>query len=135
MARRAAADAPAASPGWALDAEADLEDDLILADLAVFDVSPHFRHFEPGDVIEGLRRRGDGVVDRIGDAVRRRADELDLLVDAVRHDPLPLSLCRCKSLTDGDGGGRDQSRSAPSSRGAERRGDPDWIRCARKDPT
>lgn len=76
---------------WTLDlgdTVADLQNHLVLGDLAVLDVATHLDHLEPGDLLFGATV-GDGVVDGIGDAVRRDADEFDFLIDAVRHFPPP----------------------------------------------
>ncbi|MNL88684.1 hypothetical protein D3C87_2185460 [compost metagenome] len=57
-----------------------------MADLAVFDMPAGFHDFEPVQVANRLGAFAQGIVDRLIDAVFRRADNFDLLVGVVvRH--------------------------------------------------
>src|SRR4051812_7735714 len=86
-AERAARQGRPRSPGTpsVLEAEADLQRDLVVRDAPVRDVAPHLGDLEPVEVAQRLRRLGDGPVDRLRDALRGGARDLDGLVDVVAH--------------------------------------------------
>ena len=74
----------------ALEGEAGLHDHLVVADLAVVDVPADLDDLEPAEVpqrVVGAPHRG---LDRALDAVARGADELDDLVDMLRHGFPPV---------------------------------------------
>src|SRR5579872_504475 len=71
-----------------LDGEAYLQGDLVVRDLAVLDMAADVHHLEPADVPQGLGSLCDGPVYRLGDALLRRTDQLDDLVNVILHGPL-----------------------------------------------
>src|SRR6185437_5739122 len=73
-----------------LDGKADLEDDLVVADLALLDMAARLDHLEPPEVLQRLRGTRDGVLDRILDARLGGARKLDDSVDLVLHRTPPL---------------------------------------------
>ena len=74
--------------------ESHFDGHLIVRDLAALDVAAGFEDFEPADVVDGGRGAGDRRLDRILDAGRRGADELDDLVNMIGHGPAPSVLLR-----------------------------------------
>src|SRR5688500_16613810 len=68
-----------------LQREPDLERHLPVADLRPLDVSTGLGHLEPAQVADGLGSLRDGPADRVLDAHGGRADQLDRLVDVLRH--------------------------------------------------
>src|SRR5690606_11536886 len=75
-------------------AKADLQRDLIVADLAILDMATSVDHFEPVHVTYALGALGLRVFDGIFDAGTSRADDLDLLVGVVvGHGGAPVT-CR-----------------------------------------
>src|SRR5687768_17743653 len=56
-----------------------------MADSAILDVASRVDHLEPAQMAQRLASPGDGDADRIVNARLRRADELDHLVDMLRH--------------------------------------------------
>src|SRR5215212_5951808 len=73
-----------ASPRSA-EREADLQGHLVMGDLAALDMAASLLDLEPANVAHGRGGAGDGALDRILDAGRRAADDLDHLVDIVAH--------------------------------------------------
>src|SRR5918994_5536573 len=71
--------------GAALQREPDLERDLPVGDLHALDVPAGLGHLEPPQVADGLRGLRDRFSDGVFDADGGRADELDRLVDVLRH--------------------------------------------------
>ena len=72
-------------PKRLLEPEADLERHLVVRD-AVGEPAADAHHLEPVEVAQGLGRLREGVVDRLLDAIRRGAGDLDRLVDVIAHD-------------------------------------------------
>ena len=70
------------------DREPHFDGHLVMQDLAAIDVPARFEHLEPADIIDGAGRASDRSLDRILDAGRRGADELDDFVDVV-HARIP----------------------------------------------
>src|SRR5438270_14030120 len=68
-----------------VDREADLQHDLIMLDLAVFEVAARLQHLKPAQVAQGAAGTADRALDRILDAGLRRAADLDDPVDVVFH--------------------------------------------------
>ena len=68
------------------EGEADFDGHLIMVDLAVHHMAAGLDHLEPADILERARSPRDRALDRVLDARRRRADQLDDLVDVVRHE-------------------------------------------------
>src|SRR4029077_1288698 len=89
--RRVPRDKPLASlcPVAVGDRETDLEGDLIMRNLAVLDMAAGLDDLEPAQVAQGLRRAGDGALDRVVDALVRRTDDLNDAVDMIVHGVLP----------------------------------------------
>ena len=69
--------------------EADLDRHLVMRDLAALDMTAGVGDFEPADIVDGRGRARDRGLDRILDAGRRGADELNDFVDVVGHGPAP----------------------------------------------
>src|SRR5687768_13018179 len=74
-----------------VEGEAEPQGDLIMRDLAGGDMAARFLDLEPPDVVDRPGGAGDGGFDRILDAGRRAADDLDDLVDMVAHDDPPAA--------------------------------------------
>src|ERR1700730_11364894 len=74
-----------------VEREADFEGDLVVGHLAVFDMAARLHHLEPADLPQGARRTADGVVDRVLDALLRRACDFDDPVNVIRHRHPPLA--------------------------------------------
>ena len=68
-----------------VDLEGEPQPHLILDDRALLDLPPRLRDLEPADLVNGLRRLGDGRTDGILDRFRARTDEIDELVGSARH--------------------------------------------------
>src|SRR4029077_10421628 len=66
-----------------LDAEADLQADLEVLDLALDDLATHLGHLEPVQVAQRRRRTADGIADRGVDALMRAADDFGDAVGVV----------------------------------------------------
>ena len=78
---RASRDGPSS-----LDGEADLDRHLVMKDLAALDMAAGFEDFEPADILDRGGSPRNRSLDRILDAGGRGADELNDLVDVVRHE-------------------------------------------------
>ncbi len=70
--------------------EPDLESDLVMRNLAVFDMAARLHHLEPADLAERARCTTDGVLDRVLKAPLRRACDLDDPVNMIRHRLPPV---------------------------------------------
>jgi len=79
-----------ASGLFAFEGEAGLDHHLVMAHLAVLDVPAGLDDLEPAQIPQGLVRPLDCGLNRILDALLRRADEFDDLVDMVIHGALHL---------------------------------------------
>src|SRR3712207_9486684 len=77
-----------------LEPEPDLHRHLIVPDATLFEVAANLGHFEPVEVAQAVRGLLDRPVDGLGDALGRRAGDLDGLVDVIAHP---------RSIADGDG--------------------------------
>src|SRR5262249_38720314 len=76
----------AVTPLWvAFEREANFERHLPVGHRSSFNMPAGFDYLKPTQVAEGLRRLGDGVADCGLHAGRGGSDELDGLVDVVRH--------------------------------------------------
>jgi hypothetical protein len=73
-----------------VERESDFESDLVMRNLAVFDMAARLHHFEPANLPQRARRTPDGGLDRVLDALFRRARNLDDSVNMVRHRHPPL---------------------------------------------
>jgi hypothetical protein len=82
----------------ALDPEPDLQRHLVVRDLAVDDVATRFDDLEPIEVAHGLGGGLDGVAGGVVGAGRRRANDLQELVDVVRHADSSWWLNRSRSV-------------------------------------
>src|SRR4029077_4712105 len=74
-----------------VEREPDFEGDLVVGHLAVFDMAARLHHLEPADLPQGARRTADGVLDRVLDALLRRACDFDDPVNVIRHRHPPLA--------------------------------------------
>jgi hypothetical protein len=104
--------------GSPLQAEADLEADLVLRHLAVLHAAPDLSHLEPFDVAQGLGRACDGGLDRLGDRLVGAADEIGLPVHMIvlhRCSPWQLLAPLASSPAPEEGGA---GRAADHSSGA-----------------
>src|ERR1700722_5021257 len=72
-------------PSLIFERESGFQRHLVLVHLAILDAATRLHHLEPAEVPQRRRRLGDGIVDGLGDALARRADDLDDLIDRVRH--------------------------------------------------
>src|SRR5436190_19408410 len=77
-----------------VDREADLQHDLVVLDLAAFEVAAGLKHLEPAQTSEGASGTAHRGLNRVLDAGLRRAADLDDPVDVVLHRFL-LSNERC----------------------------------------
>ena len=73
-----------------VEREPDFEGNLVVGHLAVFDMAARLHHLEPADLPQGAGRTADGVLDRVLDALLRRARDLDDSVNMVRHRHPPI---------------------------------------------
>jgi hypothetical protein len=73
-----------------VERESDFESDLVMRHLAVFDMAARLQHFEPANLPQRARRTPDGGLDRVLDALFRRARDLDDSVNMVRHRHPPV---------------------------------------------
>jgi hypothetical protein len=73
-----------------VEREPDFESDLVMRNLAVFDMAARFHHFEPANLPQRAGRTPDGGLDRVLDALFRRARDLDDSVNMVRHRHPPV---------------------------------------------
>lgn len=75
------------------DTEPYFQGHLVMADGAVLDVPAGIHHLEPFQMLDALRRFGEGVVDGVLDAGLGRADQFDLLVGVViGHELSPRTM-------------------------------------------
>jgi hypothetical protein len=68
-----------------VEREPDFEGDLIVRHLTVFDMAARLHHLKPADLPQSARRTADGVLDRVLDALLRRASDFDDSVNVVGH--------------------------------------------------
>ena len=68
--------------------EAYLDGYLPMADLRLTDITACFDHLEPTQVLDGLVRPSDGIVNGVLDGSRRRAGEFDEFTDGIFHAQL-----------------------------------------------
>src|ERR1700719_5083505 len=73
-----------------VERESNFESDLVMRNLAVFDMAARLHHFEPANLPQRARRTADGDLYRVLDALFRRARDLDDSVNMVRHRHAPL---------------------------------------------
>jgi hypothetical protein len=73
-----------------VERESNFESDLVMRNLAVFDMAARLHHFEPANLPQRARRTPDGGLDRILDALFRGARDLDDSVNMVRHRHPPV---------------------------------------------
>src|SRR5690349_10032535 len=71
------------------DGEADLEGHLVLRHLAVLDMPPDFKNFEPAEMLQVFRRPFNGFLNGILNAMRRGTDKLNDFVNVLAHMSLP----------------------------------------------
>src|SRR5271166_531466 len=74
-----------------VEREPDFESDLIMRNLAVFDMAARLHHFEPANLPQRARRTADGVLNRVLDALLRGPCDLDDPVNMIRHRHSPLA--------------------------------------------
>ncbi len=72
--------------GGRFQLEADLEGDLPVVNLALFDAAAGFDDLKPAHVFDGLMGEIDGLVHGILDARGRSSGELNTFVDGIFHD-------------------------------------------------
>src|ERR1700730_919082 len=77
-------------PASIVERESDFESDLVMRNLAVFDMAARLYHFEPANLPQRARGPPNGGLDRVLDALFRRARDLDDSVNMVRHRQPPL---------------------------------------------
>jgi hypothetical protein len=70
-----------------VERESDFESDLVMRNLAVFDMAARLHHFEPANLPQRARRTADGDLDRVLDALFRRARDLDDSVQIPTKSP------------------------------------------------
>src|SRR5262249_62229523 len=68
--------------------EADLEHHLEMLDFAVRDVPAGAVNLEPAQIADRRIGAGDGALDRIVDALLRRADDFDDAINMIVHEAL-----------------------------------------------
>src|SRR5690348_18361381 len=71
-----------------LVAQAELHLHLVMPDLAVIDVAADFRHLEPFEMAQRLRRSSDTVFDRFLEGIAGAADYFGDAVNMVAHRSL-----------------------------------------------
>src|ERR1700684_3523797 len=74
---------PPALGRWGFRAEADLQRDLQVLDVAVFDAPTHRLHLEPFELTDGFRRPRHSILDGSVDTVERGSDNFDHAVGVV----------------------------------------------------
>jgi hypothetical protein len=77
--------------------KADPERNLVMRDLAVFDMAARLHHLEPADLAQRARGAADGVMDRTLNTLPRRACDLDDSVDVIGHPLFPHDKTRWKT--------------------------------------
>jgi len=73
-----------------VERESNFESNLVMRNLAVFDAAARLHHFEPAHLPQRARRTPDRGLDRVLDALFRRARDLDDPVNMVRHRHPPV---------------------------------------------
>jgi hypothetical protein len=74
--------------GLFVQSEAELDGDLPIIHLAIFDVTAGLDDLEPMQIVQRLRRLRDRALDSIFDADFRGARQLDLFIDVFAHTNL-----------------------------------------------
>src|SRR3546814_14867239 len=89
-------DRPPPRSAYLIERKADLQNRLILSDLAAFELPPHLNNFKPANVPKRLARALKGFVDCRFNPGIGCADQFDDLVDVVFHDLLPRMATSCR---------------------------------------
>src|SRR6185437_15176187 len=69
--------------------EADLHRHLIPVHLSALDAASDLLHFEPAEMAQRVGRPCNPIIDSLGDALGGGSDDLNDLVDCIRHFGLP----------------------------------------------
>jgi len=71
--------------GLRIQRKADLYCHLPVIDFVVLDIASSFGHLEPPHVANRFLGAGNRISDRVVDALRRRTDQFNFLVNMVTH--------------------------------------------------
>src|SRR5215467_10606451 len=82
-----------------IQCKADLEGDLVMRDLAVFDMAARLHHFKPANLAQRARGAADAVLNRVLNTFFRRPGDLNDAVYVIGHrlSPCDKALKRLSS--------------------------------------